>query len=162
MRATSLWFVPGFGEGTISLNSKMDIFSKSVQHHRKENLLGKGNIMRNDTLTGRGPELLTRAARFAVQVPVRYRIPPSPEWFEARTENVSRTGVLFRTECVFRPTTRVDVRLELPPTNGDGSHAEIVCKGEVVRVEQTRGEGIPPALAIAIRNYRLRRKSQPN
>jgi len=97
-----------------------------------------------------------------VHIPVRYRLPHSPEWFEAQTENVSHTGVLFRTECILEPRTIVDVRLELPPTNGDGFHAEVVCKCEVVRVDQTYGGGIAPALAVAIHNYRLTRKLQPN
>jgi hypothetical protein len=121
--------------------------------------VGITNMMRNISKAGRVQEAATRAERFLLQIPVRYRIPHSPKWFEARTENVSCTGVLFRTECLLKPTTRVDVRLELPPTNGDGTHGEVVCKGEVVRVEQTRGGGIPPALAVAIHNYRLTRGS---
>ena len=110
----------------------------------------------------RSQEAPTRAQRFPVQIPVRYRIPHSPEWFETQTENVSHTGVLFRSECIFQPTTMVDVRLEIPPTNGDGAHAEVVCKGEVVRVEQTGGARIFPALALAIHNYRFMRKGRPN
>jgi hypothetical protein len=107
-------------------------------------------------------EATARAERFPVQIPVHYRTPRSPEWFEARTENVSHTGVLFRTEWILKPTTIVEVRLELPPTNGDGSHGEVVCTCEVVRVEQTRGGRIPPALGVAIHNYWLTRKSKPN
>ena len=100
----------------------------------------------------------TRAERFQVQLPLRYRLPHSPEWVEARTENVSRTGVLFRSECTFKPTTMVDLRLEIPPTIGNGAHAEVVCKCEVVRVEQTGSATISPALAVAIHNYRFTRK----
>jgi hypothetical protein len=107
-------------------------------------------------------EASARAERFPIHIPVRYRVPHSPEWFEARTENVSHSGVSFRTEHIFKPTTTLEVRLVLPPTNWDGAHAEVVCKGEVVRVEQTHGAGIPPTLAVAIRKYRLARKRQPN
>jgi hypothetical protein len=107
-------------------------------------------------------EVSARAERFPVQIPVRYRIPHGPEWFEARTENVSHTGVLFRTKSILKPTTLLEVRLELPPTNGNRSHAEVVCKCEVVRVEQARGGGISPALAVAIHDYRLTRNPQPN
>lgn len=118
--------------------------------------------MRNDPKARSGREASTRAERFPVQIPVRYRIPKSPEWFAARTENVSHTGVLFRAEYLFQPTTMVEVRLELPPTNKGGVNAEVVCKCEVVRVEQTRAGGIPPALAVAILDYRLTRKQRPN
>jgi hypothetical protein len=103
-----------------------------------------------------------RAERFPVQIPVRYRIPDSPEWFEARTENVSHTGVLFRTKSILKPTTLIEVRLELPPTDRKGIHAEVVCQCEVVRVEKTRGGGISPALAVAIHDYRLTRNREPN
>jgi hypothetical protein len=56
----------------------------------------------------------------------------------------------------------VDVRLEVPPTIPDGSHAEVVCKCEVVRVEKTFGKKKSPALGFAIRNYRFTRKQEPN
>ena len=107
-------------------------------------------------------EASTRAERFPVHIPVRYHLPHSPEWFEARTENVSHTGVLFRSERIFKPATIVDVHLVIPPTSGGGAHAEVVCKCEVVRVEQNRGARIFPALALAIHNYRFMRKGRPN
>jgi hypothetical protein len=118
--------------------------------------------MRNDAKAKRAEEASARAERFQVQLPVRYRIPHSPEWFEARTENVSCTGVLFRTNCILKPTTLLEVRLELPPTKRIGTQAEVVCKCEVVRVEQIHSGGISPALAVAIHDYRLTRKRQPN
>jgi hypothetical protein len=103
-----------------------------------------------------------RAERFQVHMPVLYRTPDSPEWIETRTENVSHTGVLFRTKSVLKPSTIVDVRLEVPPTNLKGSHAEVICKCEVVRVEKTRGKKTSPTLGFAIRNYRFTRKQEPN
>ncbi len=103
-----------------------------------------------------------RAERFQVHMPVLYRTPDSPEWFETQTENVSHTGVMFRTKSVIKPSTIVDVRLEVPPTGLKGSHAEVICKCEVVRVDRTRGKKNPPVLALAIRNYRFTRKQEPN
>lgn len=107
-------------------------------------------------------EALTRAERFQVHMPVRYRLPDSAEWLEACTENVSHTGVLFRTKSILKPSTMVDVRLEVPPTKIDGSRAEVICKCEVVRVEKPRGKKNSPALGFAIRNYRFTRKQEPN
>jgi hypothetical protein len=103
-----------------------------------------------------------RAERFPVHIPVRYRIPHSSEWFDAWTENVSRSGVLFRTLHTFEPTTTLDVRLEFPPVSREGVHIEAVCQGEVVRVEQAYQGGISPAIAIAIHHYRLAQKRPPN
>lgn len=111
----------------------------------------------------RRKEASGRAQRFPIHVPIRYRIPRSRDWLEAYTENVSRSGVLFRAECNFEPTTTLDLRLELPPINNkDGVHAEVVCKGEIVRVEQTYPVGISPIVAVAIHRYRLAQKRQPN
>jgi len=111
----------------------------------------------------RRQEAPVRAQRFPIHVPIRYRIPRSPDWFMARTENVSCSGVLFRTDCVFEPTTALDLRLELPPINNKhGIRGEVVCKGEVVRMEPTDGVETSPAVGVAILNYRLARKKQPN
>jgi len=108
-------------------------------------------------------ETPVRAQRFSIQIPIRYRISSSRDWLVACTENVSRSGVLFRTDCVFEPTTLLDLRLELPPINNNGgARAEVICKGEVVRTENTDGVGTPLAVAVAIHNYRLAKKKQPN
>jgi hypothetical protein len=114
-------------------------------------------------MSTKGQEVPGRAQRFPLRVPVRYRIPRSPDWFVACSENVSRSGILFRAKRIFKPTTPLDVRFELPPTNKkNGLHAEVVCKGEVVRVEQTYPGKISPVVAVAIRYYRLAQKRQPN
>lgn len=103
-----------------------------------------------------------RAVRFSVRMPIRYRLPRNPLWFETSTENVSRTGMLFRSESGLEPATEVHVRLQVPLTNRDGEHAEVICKCHVVRTEQARGDSISPAVAVAIENYRLCRKQPPN
>jgi len=93
-----------------------------------------------------------RAQRFPIQIPVRYRLPRSPKWFEAYTENVSRSGVLFRTDRSFEPMTALDLRLELPAVeNGENVRAEVVCKGEVVRMHPSDDPEDPSSgVAVAI------------
>jgi hypothetical protein len=105
-----------------------------------------------------------RARRFPIHLPVRYRLARSPEWFKAYTENVSRSGVFFRTDRVFEPTTALDLRLELPVIeNGERVRAEVVCKGEVVRMDRSDdAEGIPPGVAVAIHRYWMTQKRETN
>jgi hypothetical protein len=105
-----------------------------------------------------------RARRFPIHIPVRYRLASSPEWFEAYTENVSRSGVLFRTEHAFEPTTPLDLRLELPPVdNGERVRGEVVCKGEVVRTDWSdEGDGIPSGVAVAFHRYWMTQKRETN
>jgi hypothetical protein len=120
------------------------------------------NTNGGDSMGRREQEDLARAERFPVHLPVRYRLPQSRDWFEARTENVSRTGLLFRSDCHLEPATMVDVRLEVSKINGHSDGAEVVCKCEVVRTEDACGGSISPAVAVAIHNYRFRRGRQPN
>jgi hypothetical protein len=103
-----------------------------------------------------------RAERFPIQIPVRYRKPRGPVWFEGKTENISRSGVLFRTESVLSPKTTVEMRLAPRVVIKDEAPCEILCKGVVVRTEQSNIRGAPPALAVAIQHYRLSRGRQGN
>jgi len=108
------------------------------------------------------PKASNRAERFPIRIPVRYREPRGLVWFEGKTENISRSGVLFRTESVLSPKTTVEMRLALPVVIKDEAPCEILCKGVVVRVEQSSIRGAPPALAVAIQHYRLSRGRQVN
>lgn len=117
----------------------------------------------NDNLPGRGLEASGRAERFPIRIPIRYRNPRHRAWLVGSTENVSRSGVLFRTERIFELAATLDLRLEIPPINDhDGVHAEVVCKGEVVRVEEAHDAGVSPAVAVAINCYRLAQKRLVN
>lgn len=100
-----------------------------------------------------------RAMRFPVHLPIRYRVPETDEWLEAQTENVSRTGVLFETERMLEPSTVVDVKMEVPSPPGQASHAEVICRCEVVRVEPSSPHRIAPVVAVEIQNYRILRKA---
>jgi len=108
------------------------------------------------------PKASTRAERFAIRLPVRYREPHSSGWFEGETENISGSGVLFRTESLLSPKTTVEMRLALPVALKDEAPCEIVCKGIIVRLEQSDIRGMQPALAVAIQDYRFARARQLN
>ena len=98
-----------------------------------------------------------RAERFPVQIPVRYREPQAGLWFEGETENISRSGVLFRTGSVLSPRTLVEMRLPLPTIIKGEAPGEILCKGIVVRTELRTVRDAPSALAVAIQHYRFAR-----
>jgi len=96
-----------------------------------------------------------RAKRFALHFPVYYRQPKSPVWFEGRTENISQSGLLFRGACPLVVETPVELHLEVAVAIEGEAPAKVVCKGAVVRVEQSRVLHVPTALAVAIKDYRL-------
>jgi hypothetical protein len=77
---------------------------------------------------------------------------------EGTTENISYTGVLFRSPNPLVPETALELRLQLA-TEARMNHAsEIRCKGAVVRVEQRDAPETPVALAVAISDYRIVRR----
>ncbi len=152
---------PQAGEGRYTLNSyPLALGTEGGVRRRVRGSLREGVAQGS---VGRGQGSSDRATRFPIHIPVRYRIPRSPTWFVARTENVSRSGILFRADRVFEPATALDLRLELPRVKStDRIRGELVCKGKVVRVEDTDQLGVSPAIAVAISNYRLARRGAPN
>ena len=100
-----------------------------------------------------------RARRFALHLPVYFRQPQSPKWLEGMTENISYTGVLFRSSSTFVPETPLELRLQLAAGRKPNHASEIRCKGEVVRVEPGNGPETPTALAVSISDYRIVRKA---
>jgi hypothetical protein len=104
------------------------------------------------------PRAAGRARRFALQFRLYYREANSPQWFEAKTYNISRTGVLFNCSSPLRVDTPVELRLQLAGVKGDEHPVEVRCRGTVVRVEQGRGLASPTALAVAIGRARIVRK----
>jgi hypothetical protein len=103
------------------------------------------------------PSASTRAKRFAIQIPVRYRKPRTSTWLEGTTKNISYSGVLFRAECLLEPKTSVELRFDLPAAILGEAPGKIFGKGVVVRVERSPIAGIPPALAVSVSGYRMTR-----
>lgn len=99
-----------------------------------------------------------RARRFALHLPVYFRQPHSPTWLEGTTENISYTGILFRSTHPLVPDTSLELRLQLAVGPKLSHASEIHCKGAVVRMEQRNAPENPVALAVAIRDYRIVRQ----
>jgi hypothetical protein len=101
----------------------------------------------------------TRATRYPLRIPLRYRPSGDPQWREGRTENISRSGVLFRTDHLMPLQTPIEMLLALPAEVGGGEDAAtVICRGRIVRTELPKGaenEGERPAVAATIAGYRL-------
>jgi CheY-like chemotaxis protein len=94
-----------------------------------------------------------RAQRFKLRLPIRYRPLGAPDWRSGTTENISRSGVLFRAEEMLQPMAQLELSLVLPPEIAGLSAAEVVCRGEVVRTVQADAITVQPALAAKILQY---------
>jgi PAS domain S-box-containing protein len=106
-----------------------------------------------DAETGLPP----RAPRFTLQLPVHYRLTGETLWRHGTTENISRSGVLFRADQPLEPNVRLEFSVELPTDVFGMAATEIVCRGEVVRQVDAAGEDMSPALAARILDYQFHR-----
>jgi PAS domain S-box-containing protein len=94
-----------------------------------------------------------RAQRFQLHLPLRYRRLGENSWHEGKTENISRSGMLFQADEPLQPSALLEINLVLPPEIAGLSATEVVCRGEVVRTIQPNGGTVSPALAARILQY---------
>jgi len=103
----------------------------------------------------------TRAQRFHLHLPLRYRRLGEKEWHMGTTENISRSGLLFQADEVLQPSAQVEINLVLPAEIAGLSPTEVVCRGEVVRTVEPHGETLSPALAARILQYHFQHGPLP-
>jgi hypothetical protein len=111
---------------------------------------------------GRAREKLSpfRAQRFKLQLPLKYRQLGQNDWRTGTTENISRSGMLFRAEEAIAPNAQLEINLVLPAEIAGLSAAEVVCRGEVVRTVESDSSTVHPALAAKILQYHFQHGSQ--
>jgi PAS domain S-box-containing protein len=109
----------------------------------------------------RGPELpLSRAPRFQLHLPLKYRRLDEDKWHDGETRDISRSGLLFRAEDALQPNIQLEINLVLPSEIAGLSPTEVICRGEVVRTIEPLGEEMSPALAAKILQYHFQHGSQ--
>ncbi len=96
-----------------------------------------------------------RARRFAIQIRLRYRLNGGSKWWKGTTENISRSGVLFRGEEFAEPKTPLELTFVLPKEISGARPVEVMCKGTVIWSERPREPGKLPSLATTISQYRI-------
>jgi DNA-binding response OmpR family regulator len=103
----------------------------------------------------------TRAQRFQLHLPLRYRRLGETQWHVGKTENISRSGLLFQTDDVLQPNSQLEINLVLPTEIAGLAGTEVVCRGEVVRTVEKRGDTVSPALAARILQYHFQHGPLP-
>jgi hypothetical protein len=99
--------------------------------------------------------LISRAPRYPIEIFMRYRTSDEAPWREARTENISRSGVLFRTDHAMPIQASIEMLLPLPAEVSGADTATVVCRGRVVRTEAPADSTDWPAVAATIGACRL-------
>ena len=101
-----------------------------------------------------------RARRFNLHLPLRYRLLGDQRWIEGTTENISRSGLLFRGEEALQPNAKLEISLVLPAEIAGLAATEVICRGEVVRSIEGSQVGVSPALAAKILQYHFQHGSR--
>ena len=96
-----------------------------------------------------------RARRFILDLPVRYRAVGQADWHHARSENISCSGILFRTPELVEPSTMVEIIFRLEVDVVGESSPEVYCVGEVIRKVAPRPGDPMPGLAAHINDYQF-------
>ena len=103
----------------------------------------------------------SRAQRFQLHLPLRYRRLGESQWHVGTTENISRSGLLFQADESLQPSSQLEINLVLPAEIAGLSGTEVVCRGEVVRTVERKGETLSPALAARILQYHFQHGPLP-
>jgi PAS domain S-box-containing protein len=103
----------------------------------------------------------SRAQRFQLRLPLRYRRLGEKGWHEGTTENISRSGMLFKSDEMLQPHSQLEINLVLPAEIAGLSATEVVCRGEVVRTVEPHGDMLTPALAARILQYHFQHGPLP-
>ena len=103
----------------------------------------------------------SRAQRFQLHLPLRYRRLGETDWHVGTTENISRSGLLFQADDVLQPNAQLEINLVLPQEIAGLSGTEVVCRGEVVRSVDRQGDTMSPALAARILQYHFQHGPLP-
>jgi PAS domain S-box-containing protein len=163
-------YMSGYTENVIGHNGMLDTGTRLLQ--KPFNLRDLKNIVREVLdATPTPPEVAmstqfeplhsapaiqdapARAQRFYIHLPLRYRRLGEKDWHTGKTENISRSGMLFEADELLQPAVQLEINLVLPAEIAGLSSTEVVCRGEVVRTVEDRGATMNPALAARILQY---------
>jgi len=106
-----------------------------------------------------------RERRLRHRVPVQIRISSNYVWTDGMTENISRSGLLFRSPKPIEVGSAIELDFEMPQAITGEVNARVLCEGKVVRVEAvplTRTNKQPAFLvACAIKQYNFLPPREP-
>lgn len=90
-----------------------------------------------------------------------YRTPGDVTWLEGWTENISKSGVLFRSDRDIAIDTPVEMMMELPTWIETPVAGRAICRGRIVRAVRPSPFEDRPAFAAKILEYELARPVDP-
>jgi ribosomal protein L40E len=107
-----------------------------------------------------------RERRLRHRVSVLFRIPGGDVWIEGVTENISRSGLLFRSSIPLEVGSSMELILEMPHELTGDDDARVACEGSLLRIEPvpatSRKEQSSFLMACTITQYRFAPRLLPD
>ena len=170
-------YMSGYTENAIGHNGTLDAgvtllqkpFTLQALKHKVREMLDAGSVPKELDMRARSSQGMQivkdripafRAQRFNLHLPLRYRLLGEDDWRQGTTENISRSGMLFRGEEMLQLNAQLEINLVLPAEIAGLSATEVVCRGEVVRAEKSGNSTLHPSLAAKILQYHFQHGSQ--
>jgi hypothetical protein len=99
------------------------------------------------------PNYLPRAERFAIPIAILYRSAGELDWRPGLTENISRSGVLFRADRHLEPNTPLEIMLDIPTIIATPASGSALRRGRVVRAIAPSPREQRPAVAATFVDF---------
>ena len=97
-----------------------------------------------------------RPKRYSLHTAVRFRAADGL-WHSGVTESISKSGILLRAGESLEPDTPIEMELELPQVRGEDAAGRVICRGRVVRADDTSEAAGPGIVAATIAQYHFTR-----
>jgi hypothetical protein len=89
-----------------------------------------------------------QAPRIPLQTILRYREIGDADWVDGQTENISRSGILFRGPQMAEANAAIEMIVTLPD-DGTGPAGRALCSGHIVRLVSQDASGVSLAARIS-------------
>ena len=102
-----------------------------------------------------------RERRHAHVAPVLYRVNGAGEWLPGSSENLSRSGLLFRADAEVETGASIEIELEMPKELTGEDSGNVVCRATVARVTHCAATPKTPEsylIACSMQDYEFRKK----
>jgi hypothetical protein len=97
----------------------------------------------------------SRASRYNVSIPVRYRPLGDIGWTQTQTINISLTGILFETNDPIDVNSPIELSFDAPVEIGGSGRGELTCMGQVVRTMMPPSTDAPLLAAASITDFHV-------
>jgi hypothetical protein len=94
-----------------------------------------------------------RPIRFELGLPVQFRPVGASQWIEGTSRDISRSGLLFRSDSEIPLGTELEVIIAMPKELTGSRAVQVVCTGTVVRQLASAAPADPNFLALEITDY---------